>query len=127
MNAQLETAKAATQAADAVEPRAKAAYFDPATNLVVIALKNGAFLSITPHLLQGLDNASTADLSDIWLDDGGRSIHWDRLDADFEIVGLVAGIFGTQRWMADLVSQGGASRSPVTPESPPATPASLGH
>ena len=83
LEAQLQTAKAATQAADIVEPRAKSVHFDSETNLIVIALKNGAFLSIPPDLLQGLGEASPEDLQD-------------------EIASLVAGVFGTKLWMAEL-------------------------
>ena len=116
LEAQLHTARAATQAADAVEPRAKSVHFDSESNLIVITLKNGVFLSIPPHLLQGLGEASPEELSDLWIDDAGRSVHWERLDADFEIVGLVAGVFGTKLWMAELGRQGGSSRSPAKVE-----------
>jgi hypothetical protein len=111
LDTQISMAKAATQAADAVEPRAQSVHFDPEKNLIVIALKNGAFFSIPPHLLQGLAGASPEDLADLWIEAGGRSVHWDRLDADFEIAGLVAGVFGTRQWMATLNSQGETSHS----------------
>jgi len=112
LEAQLQTAKAATQAADIVEPRAKSVHFDSETNLIVIALKNGAFLSIPPDLLQGLGEASPEDLQDLWIDDAGHSVQWERLNADFEIASLVAGVFGTKLWMAELGRKGGLSRSP---------------
>ena len=41
----------------------------------------------------------------------------DRLDADFNIAGLVAGIFGTKAWMSQLGRKGGQSTSSAKAES----------
>jgi hypothetical protein len=43
-------------------------------------------------------------------------VHWDSLDADFDITGLVAGIFGTKSWMTELGRKGGRSTSSVKAE-----------
>jgi len=107
LDAQISKAKAAYIEAESKEPRAASVKFDISFGLVVIELKNGAFFSFPPRLVQGLENASVEDLSDIWIDSSGGSVHWDRLDADFEIAGLVAGIFGTKAWMTELGRKGG--------------------
>jgi Protein of unknown function (DUF2442) len=117
LEAQFAQAKAASLEADAVEPRAKSVSFDQCSGLIVIALKNGAFFSFPPDLVQGLRGASAEDLSDIWLDTPGSSVHWDRLDADFSIAGLVAGLFGTKAWMAELGRKGGQVKSQAKAES----------
>ena len=102
LDAQIARAKAATQEADATEPRAASVRFDRSSELIIISLKNGAFFSFPPTLVQGLGDASPEDLDDVWLDASGSSVHWERLDADFNIAGLVAGIFGTKAWMSHL-------------------------
>lgn len=117
LDAQIARAKAATQEADATEPRAASVRFDRSSELIIISLKNGAFFGFPPTLVQGLGDASPEDLDDVWLDASGSSVHWERLDADFNIAGLVAGIFGTKAWMSHLGRKGGQTTSPAKAES----------
>ena len=117
LDAQIVSAKAAAQEADTTEPRATSVRFDRSSELIVISLKNGAFFSFPPVLVQGLGKATPEDLDDVWLDASGSSVHWDRLDADFNIAGLVAGIFGTKAWMSQLGRKGGQTTSPAKVES----------
>jgi general stress protein YciG len=116
LDAQIARAKTAAIESDATEPRAASVSFDQSSGLVVIALKNGAFFSFPPSLVQGLGEAPPEDLSDVWLDASGSSVHWDRLDADFEIAGLVAGVFGTRSWMSEMGRKGGQATSLVKAE-----------
>jgi len=112
LDAQIIAAKELRAVEDATEPRAESVQFDRTPNgLVVITLKNGAFFSVPYQLIQGLEQASPEDLNDLWLDASGSSVHWEKLDADFSIAGLVAGIFGTKVWMSQLGSKGGKSKS----------------
>jgi hypothetical protein len=41
----------------------------------------------------------------------GAALHWENLDQDFSVAGLLAGIFGTKAWMAELGRQGGSITS----------------
>ena len=107
LDAQIVNAKAAAQETDAKELRATSVRFDRSLGLIIISLKNGAFFSFPPTLVEGLEKASLEDIDDVWLDASGSSVHWDRLDADFNIAGLVAGIFGTKAWMSQLGRKGG--------------------
>ncbi|WP_013321547.1 DUF2442 domain-containing protein [Gloeothece verrucosa] len=104
---EIEQAKAAYQQAEATEPYAESVSYDQNENLIVIKLKNGARVSFPPNLAQGLENASPEQLADVWVSASGRSIHWDSLDADFSLANLVAGIFGTKAWMAEIGRRGG--------------------
>lgn len=117
LDAQIVSAKATAQESDATEARATSVRFDRSSGLIVISLKNGAFFSFPPTLVQGLGEATPEDLDDVWLDASGSSVHWDRLDADFNITGLVAGIFGTKVWMSQLGRKGGEATSPAKAES----------
>jgi hypothetical protein len=76
-------------------------------NLVIIELKNGASFSFPPDLVEGLGNATPEVLQDLWMPESGDSIHWEQLDVSFSIPGLLAGIFGTKRWMSELGKAGG--------------------
>lgn len=100
-------AKEAGKKADATEPRALSVQYDQDNDLIVIQLKNGAIFSFPPKLAQGLEAATPEQLADVWIPPSGSSVHWESLDADFGIPELLAGIFGTKSWMAELGRKGG--------------------
>ena len=82
------------------EPRALAARYDRASGRVVVDLENGCTFAFPPRLAQGLDDASVEELSDIEIVGNGYGLHWQALDVDLSLPGLMAGIFGTRAWMA---------------------------
>lgn len=92
------------------EPRAAAARFDRKSGRVVIDLTNGATFAFPVRLAEGLADASPEDLAEIEVSGRGIGLHWERLDVDYSVPGLVAGIFGTARWMA---ARAGRARSPA--------------
>lgn len=100
-------AKEAGKKADATEARAESVQYDQDNDLIVIQLKNGAIFSFPPKLAQGLEAATPEQLADVWIPPSGSSVHWESLDADFGIPELLAGIFGTKSWMAELGRKGG--------------------
>lgn len=65
-------------------------------------LTNGVTLIVPAASLQGLQNASDVDLTDIELWDEGLMIYWKRLDVAFQTSSLLLGIFGTKNWMKQL-------------------------
>jgi hypothetical protein len=97
--------------ADLREPRAAHAYYDKRTKRIVVEMTTGVIVSFPPQLLQGLAGASSADLSEVSVSLRGTSLHWEQLDADFSVAGLIAGVFGTRAWMADVGRKGGSVSS----------------
>lgn len=108
---QIAQAKQAWKTAEATEPRAESVQYNQSENLIVIKLKNGAIFCFPPRLAQGLESASPEQLTDVWLPHSGSSVHWESLDVDFGIPELIAGIFGTKSWMAELGRKGGEATS----------------
>lgn len=96
--------------ASRVEPQAKSAHYDGANNRVVVELKNGATFIFPCKLAQGLSGASADDLALVELGPRGASLHWETLDVDFSIVGLMSGVFGNKAWMAKLERNGGGRK-----------------
>lgn len=84
------------------EPRAVAARYDRKTGRIVVELNNGCVFMFPAELAQGLRGASPDDLAQIELSPYGFALHWEKLDADFSVAGLLAGIFGTRKWMEEL-------------------------
>lgn len=92
------------------EPRAAKVHYDEAAHEIVVNLTNGSTFRFPPKLVQGLEGASAGQLSDVEILGAGYGLHWESLDVDFTVPGLLAGIFGTKSYLAKL---GGQSRSPA--------------
>lgn len=97
--------------AERTEPRARAARYDRKSKRLVIELANGAAFMIPIHLLQGFEGASPRDVAAVEVMPTGSALHWEKLDLDFSVSGLVAGIFGNKAWMSALGRQGGLAKS----------------
>ncbi len=82
------------------EPRAQSARYDAASGRIVVELTNGATFAFPAALAQGLAGASNSELSKVEVLGSGYGLHWEPLDVDLSIPGLLAGIFGTRSWMA---------------------------
>jgi hypothetical protein len=65
-------------------------------------LKSGATFSFPSELAQGLSGASPEDLADVEVTRSGDGFHWEKLDTDFSVPALLAGVFGTAAWMAQI-------------------------
>jgi hypothetical protein len=92
--------------------KAISARYDRRVSRIVVTLDNGLELAFPPRLAQGLEDAPPAKLAKIEISPSGLGLHWPELDADLYVPGLIAGIFGTKRWMAaQLGAAGGRVRS----------------
>lgn len=93
------------------EIQAQAARYDRKTNRLIIELKNGATHIVPCELIQGLRDAAPRDIAAVELGLRGASLHWEKLDQDFTVGGLVRGIFGTKKWMEQLHRSGGRAKT----------------
>jgi hypothetical protein len=82
------------------EPRATAARYDRQRDRVVVDLTNQCSLAFPPKLVQGLEHASDDELAKVELLGAGYGLHWEKLDVDISVSGLMAGLFGTKSYMA---------------------------
>lgn len=99
---QFEQAQAAAQLANLTEPRAIAADYNPNDRTITVRLRSGASFSFPVDIVQGLAGAEAQDLDQVEVTPMGDALHWETLDTDFTIAGLLAGRFGTKKWMAKL-------------------------
>jgi hypothetical protein len=83
--------------------------FDAPSGRLVVEFTNGAALLVPARSLQGLEEATDAELAAVELA-GETGLHWPSRDIDFTIAGLMRGIFGTAHFM-DAQRKGGQSRS----------------
>ncbi len=92
-------------------PRAIAARYRVKSDTLALKLATGVELVIPRKLLQGLANADPRDVAKIEIEDDGTSLHWESLDVDHYVPGLIDGVFGTRKWMSEAGKIGGSSRS----------------
>src|SRR5829696_8279473 len=83
----------------ATQPHAVSARYDARSERIVVELTSGATFAYPPRLVEGLAHASPAHLAEVELLGAGEALHWETLDVDYSVAGLVNGIFGTARWM----------------------------
>ena len=94
------------------EPRAVAASYDAASGRVIVELTNGCTFAFPARALQGLGDARDEDLAGVEVLGAGHGLHWEALDADFTVPGLLMGLFGTRTWMAqEQARRAGAATS----------------
>jgi hypothetical protein len=107
---EIDEALARGRAAASSEPRAAKAHYDRRLRRILIELTNGCTFAFPPHLAQGLEQATDDELAEVEVMGAGYGLHWETLDVDFTVPGLLAGIFGTRSYMA---RQAGRATSPA--------------
>jgi hypothetical protein len=109
-NTEIAAALERGRAAHEREPRAAAARYDRRLGRVVVELTNGCTFAFPPRLAQGLETATEAQLAEVAILGAGYGLHWESLDADLSVPGLLAGLFGSRAYMA---RHAGAVTSPA--------------
>jgi hypothetical protein len=109
-DAEIDAALARGKTARATEPRAAKAHYDRKLGRVIVELTNGCTFAFPARLAQGLEAATDDQLAAVEILGHGYGLHWEALDADISIPGLLAGIFGTKAHMARLA---GRTKSPA--------------
>lgn len=90
------------------------AEYDTRQNRLVVGLSSGVIIMVPVHLMQALQEADPAVLSEVEIAPSGLALHWPSLDADVYVPSLMQGVFGTKRWMAaQLGTAGGRVSTPA--------------
>ncbi|WP_428542495.1 DUF2442 domain-containing protein [Rhodopila sp.] len=104
-NAEIDALLKLGYSARMTEPRAASARYDPSGSRVIIELTNGCTFSFPPGLAQGLEDATEDQLASVEIIGSGYGLHWEALDADLSVPGLLAGLLGTRAYMARRAGQ----------------------
>ena len=93
-------------------PKAVSARYDRRVARVIVRLDTGLELALAPALVQSLRTAKPVELGEIEVSPTGLGLYFPRLDVDLYLPALLAGVLGSQSWMAGLMGKkGGASKS----------------
>jgi len=79
-------------------PAAVSVRYDRSSARLVISFSSGVDVSLPLKLLQGLEAAKPADLTDAQISPSGLGVHFPKLDADLYIPALLEGFLGSRRF-----------------------------
>jgi hypothetical protein len=80
------------------------------SDTIHLHFEHGVTYIIPRQLLQGLADANPRDLNNIELLGRGTGLYWPALDVAHQVSGLLAGIYGSAKWMKHLQLEYEANR-----------------
>lgn len=101
---ELAAARAAGALAERTEPRAVHAHYDAERDIVFMQLKSGCWFGFAPSLIWELRGASAEDLAAVEVEDWGEALHWEALDADVSVPGIIFDALDAPAWWARWIA-----------------------
>jgi len=96
----------------ATTPMAIAVRYNKKANRVIISLSTKVEVMFNPSDVQGLEDATPEQLSEIEISPSGFGLYFPQVDADIDVPNLLEGTMGSRKWMAArLGAEGGKARS----------------
>lgn len=108
-DAELAHAKQRWEEERAQRPVPLGVRFDAVSGRLVLEFANGAAFMVPARSLEGLSVATDEQLAEVELL-GETGLHWESLNVDYSISGLMSGVFGSRSFM-EVQRKGGQSRS----------------
>lgn len=106
-------ASRAGRRAASIEPRAAEVEYRAREHALRIELTNGATVTLPVRLIPSLRRASTRDVRAVEILGRGGGLHWEGLDVDLSVPGLLSSVFAGPEWLAELGRIGGRKSSPA--------------
>jgi hypothetical protein len=101
---ELKQARAEGVLRDRTEPRAIHAEYDAAKGVILVQLRSGAWFGFPPSEVHELRGASDEDLSAVEVEDFGEALHWEALDADVSVPGIIFDTLDAPAWWARWIA-----------------------
>jgi hypothetical protein len=102
---QNERAIRAAREADRIEPRASAVVYDRDQALILVHLRSGIAFGFPPERIPGLEKATPKQLSNVRISPSGDGLHWDELDVQASLTGLIASALNLSEWAPRIMGQ----------------------
>lgn len=109
----IEAARGRSTIVDPSAPRAVRARYNRRSRRIDVELADGCMFAFPAASTQGLAEATPDQLADVEIVAGGYALHWEELDADFTVEGLLAGRLGSRAWMREHARRAGSVTSPA--------------
>lgn len=111
--AQIRTARAQEARDRKAGRRAIAVSYDRGTRRVMMELTSGFVFGFSPKAIPALARATPDQLALVQLSPGGSALHWEELDADLSIPGLLLSSINRPEKLRELARMAGQTRSPA--------------
>jgi hypothetical protein len=111
LRANFAQASRAGRLAAATEPRAARVAYRARKHALRIDLTNGATIILPVRLIPSLKGVRPKDLGAVEVLGRGGGLHWESLDLDLSVPGLVSSVFPGTAWLAELGRHGGRRTS----------------
>jgi hypothetical protein len=111
LRANFARASRAGRRAANTEPRAARVAYRAQKHALRIELTNGASITLPVRLIPSVKGARSEDIRAVEVLGQGGGLHWERLDVDLSVPGLVSSIFPGTAWLAELSHVGGRRTS----------------
>ena len=111
--AQLPAARAREQRARRAGLRAISASYDRRTERVLMELTNGYLFGFPIAAMPALADASPEQVEGVQLSPGGSGLHWEALDVDLSVPGLLLSSLGRSQQLRELARLAGQATSPA--------------
>jgi hypothetical protein len=92
---------------------ATSARYDRATGRVVMELSNGSVYEFPISSIPEMANASAKALAKVEVSPGGFALHWEELDADLSVPGLLMSSLGRREKLSEFARLAGRTKSPA--------------
>ncbi|MEX1184339.1 MAG: DUF2442 domain-containing protein [Gemmatimonadota bacterium] len=100
-----ETAVREAREADRIEPRANSVRYDAQQGLLLVELRSGFVFGFPPERVFGLEDATAKQLATVRISPSGDGLHWDDLNVDASLTGLMADALNLREWAPRLMGQ----------------------
>jgi len=107
----IPTARSREEADHEAGLRATKAFYDPINDLVMIETTRGFRWGIPRRGIPALSDASSEDLARLLLSPSGDGLHWEVLDVQLSVPGLLVDALGAGTLARELARRGGQSTS----------------
>lgn len=95
------------------EPKACRVWYKPSERKIAIEFENGCQFECPISLLQGVSELPDDEIAKVKLTPAGWGINWEEADLDFDVSGLINGIFGTKAWMKKIAAKEGRQKNVI--------------
>ena len=111
--AQIPAARSRERRARQSGQRATSVYYDQRTGRVMMELTSGYIFGFPTAAIPSLASATPEQLADVELGPGGSGLHWEALDVDLSVPGLLLSSLGRSQKLSELARLAGQVSSPA--------------
>lgn len=100
-----ETAVREAREADRIEPRASSVRYDAHQGLLLVELRSGFVFGFPPERVLGLEDTTAKQLATVRISPSGDGLHWDDLNVDASLTGIMAHALNLSEWAPRFMGQ----------------------